>query len=69
MEKVWSSFQLESIPGSLEAAIIEFENSELCQRVLGEHIFNKLIENKRLEWDQYRTHVSVYETDKYLKML
>ena len=60
---------IESLPGSLETAIVEFERSDLCKRVLGDHIFAKLIENKRLEWDEYRVHVSAFESDKYLKML
>ncbi|MCH7879767.1 MAG: glutamine synthetase, partial [candidate division Zixibacteria bacterium] len=60
---------IDAIPGSLETAIVEFERSDFCKRVLGDHIFHKLIDNKRLEWDQYRTHVSAFESDKYLKML
>ncbi len=60
---------IHAIPGSLDSAIVAFENSDFCKRVLGDHIFNKLIDNKRLEWDEYRTHVSQFENDKYLKML
>ena len=57
------------LPGNLHAAIIEAENSELIRGVLGDHIFNKFIENKKIEWDDYRTHVSAYELDKYLPTL
>ena len=60
---------IHAIPGSLESAIVAFENSEFCRKALGDHIFYKLIDNKRLEWDEYRTHVSTFENDKYLKML
>ncbi|MBN4076556.1 type I glutamate--ammonia ligase [Gemmatimonas aurantiaca] len=63
------SRDIDAIPGSLESAIVAFENSDFCRRVLGDHVFNKLIENKRLEWDEYRMHVSDFENDKYLKML
>ncbi|HSG98477.1 MAG TPA: glutamine synthetase family protein [candidate division Zixibacteria bacterium] len=61
--------KIDALPGSLEAAIVEFEHSDFCRKALGDHVFEKLIENKRYEWDQYRTHVSAFEADKYLKML
>lgn len=57
------------LPGNLYAAILEAENSKLVKEVLGEHIFNKFLENKKIEWDNYRTHVSQYELDKYLPRL
>jgi glutamine synthetase len=57
------------LPGNLYAAIIETEGSELVRQVLGEHIFNKFIENKKIEWDHYRTHVSQFEIQKYLPIL
>ena len=57
------------LPGNLYAAILEAEKSKLVREVLGEHIFNKFIENKKIEWDNYRTHVSQYELDRYLARL
>ena len=57
------------LPGNLYAATLETEKSELVREVLGEHIFNKFIENKKIEWDTYRTHVSQFEIDKYLAVL
>lgn len=57
------------LPGNLYAAILEAEKSKLVREVLGEHIFNKFIENKKIEWDSYRTHVSQYELDRYLARL
>jgi len=36
---------------------------------LGDHIFEKFIANKTIEWDNYRLHVSKYEIDKYLPIL
>ena len=57
------------LPGNLYAAIIETENSEMVREVLGEHIFNKFIENKKIEWDHYRTHVSQFELERYLPKL
>ncbi len=57
------------LPGNLYAAIIEAENSPLVKKVLGDHVFNKFIENKKIEWDQYRTHVSQFEIERYLPRL
>ncbi len=57
------------LPGNLFEAIHELEKSELVKDALGEHIFNKFIANKRIEWDRYVTHVSKYEIDKYLPIM
>ncbi len=60
---------IESLPGNLFEAIQEVANSELVRRTLGEHIFNKFIANKKIEWDYYRTHVSGFEIERYLPLL
>lgn len=57
------------LPGNLYAAILLAEKSELVREVLGDHVFNKFIENKKIEWDMYRTHVSQFELDRYLPNL
>jgi glutamine synthetase len=58
-----------SLPGNLFEALQEVEKSELVRETLGEHIFNKFVANKKIEWDRYRTHVSQYEIEKYLPIL
>ena len=58
-----------SLPGSLEEALKETEKSALVRETLGDHIFEKLMENKWMEWDAYRTHVSKFELDRYLPLL
>jgi len=60
---------IESLPGSLAEAVAETEKSELVREALGDHIFEKFIENKKIEWDRYRTHVSQYEIEQYLPIL
>lgn len=57
------------LPGNLYAGILATEKSELVRRILGDHVFNKFIENKKIEWDRYRTHVSQFEIDSYLPKL
>ena len=58
-----------TLPDSLENAIRAAEKSELLKEVLGEHVFQKLIHNKQIEWDQYRVHVTDFEREKYLPLL
>ncbi len=58
-----------SLPGSLGEAINVTEKSDLVRDALGDHIFEKFIENKKLEWDNYRIHVSEYEVKTYLPVL
>ncbi len=60
---------IRNLPGNLFEAIQEMEKSDLVREALGDHIFFKFIENKKIEWDSYRLHVSQYEIDKYLPML
>jgi len=60
---------IESLPGNLYEAIQYTEKSELVREALGDHIFQKFIDNKKIEWDQYRTHVSQFELEKYLPIL
>lgn len=61
--------KIETLPNSLENAIKEFENSKLMRETLGGHVVDKLVENKKIEWDQYRIHVSQFEKKRYLPMI
>ncbi|RJQ39945.1 MAG: glutamine synthetase [Dehalococcoidia bacterium] len=58
-----------TLPASLEEAILLTEKSKLVREALGEHVFNAFIENKKIEWDQYRIQVTEYEIKKYLPLL
>ena len=58
-----------TLPDNLFEALIELEKSDLVKEALGEHIFNKFVENKQIEWDRYRTHVSQYEIEKYMPIM
>jgi glutamine synthetase len=60
---------IESLPGSLNEAIAAMAASELVRSALGPHIFEKFIENKRIEWDAYRSQVHRYEVERYLPVL
>jgi glutamine synthetase len=58
-----------TLPGSLWEAIQLTEKSELVKKALGDHVFDAFIENKKIEWDQYRSQVTEYELKKYLPIL
>ncbi|MCF8052036.1 MAG: glutamine synthetase family protein [Desulfobacterales bacterium] len=60
---------IETLPGNLYEALLEVESSDLVREALGDHTFNKFIENKKIEWDRYRTHVSRYEIEQYLPII
>jgi glutamine synthetase len=68
-EDIRKKHGIQSLPGNLLEALQCTEKSELVREALGDHIFTKFIENKKIEWDQYRVHVSQYELERYLPIL
>ncbi|MFZ1948316.1 MAG: type I glutamate--ammonia ligase [bacterium] len=68
-EKERGRYGIECLPGSLEAAIEATRRSKLVRDTLGGPLFDKLLENKQLEWDTYRTQVTHYELARYLPIL
>lgn len=60
---------IESLPGSLNEAIVAMERSSLVRSALGDHIFEKFITNKKIEWDDYRSQVHRYELERYFAVL
>jgi glutamine synthetase len=60
---------IEQLPESLGEAVELAAASELVLRTLGEHTFNRFVEIKRREWEEYRLDVSQWELDRYLAIL
>jgi len=58
-----------SLPASLLEAIRLTEGSEQVRKALGDHVFKAFIENKKIEWDRYRIHITDYEIARYLPIL
>ena len=58
-----------SLPETLGEAIDELSRSELARKALGPHIFDRYVELKRKEWDEYRVQLTEWEMDRYLKAL
>ncbi len=55
-----------SLPESLSQAILELKKDQVIKEALGEHVFNRFIEAKKIEWDRYRIQVHPWEIDEYL---
>ena len=60
---------LKMLPGSLIEAIEAAESDGFLRGALGDHTFESLIANKRIEWERYRRHVSDFELREYLPVL
>ena len=58
-----------TLPEDLLEAIRLAEGSDLVREALGDHVFTKYIENKKIEWENYRAQVTSYELEKYLSIL
>ena len=59
----------EPLPQSLDEALMAMERSELVAEALGEHIFEWFLRNKRREWQSYKSQVTPFEIDRYLRAL
>lgn len=57
---------IDSLPASLEEAIIELGKDKVIQDALGDHIYHRFVEAKMKEWDNYRLVVHQWEIDQYL---
>ncbi|HZX54000.1 MAG TPA: glutamine synthetase family protein [Ilumatobacteraceae bacterium] len=60
---------IDLLPQSLSDSLRVMEQSSLVHEALGEHIFEWFLRNKRSEWRAYKTHVSAFEHDRYLRVL
>jgi glutamine synthetase len=60
---------IEQLPETLGEAIELTAESELVLRTFGEHIFNRYVEIKRQEWEDYRVQVTQWELDRYMAVL
>ena len=60
---------IESLPGNLWEAVQLTERSELVYKALGDHVFKTFIENKKIEWERYRSQITDYEIARYLPIL
>jgi glutamine synthetase len=57
---------VDRLPQSLAEAIDLMEHSSLVREVLGDHIYEWFLRNKRSEWREYQRVVTQFELDRYL---
>ncbi|MBA2383474.1 MAG: glutamine synthetase [Actinobacteria bacterium] len=58
-----------ALPETLGEAVDALSGSDLMRNALGEHIFERYIELKQKEWDEYRIQLTQWELDRYLGVL
>ena len=63
------SLGIKNLPTSLGEAIALAEESEVLNEALGNHIHSSFIQNKKIEWEDYRSTVTDYEVSRYLPIL
>lgn len=60
------SLGIESLPSTLNEALLELDKDEVVKSALTDHILKNYIEAKREEWEDYRVRVHQWELDRYL---
>ncbi len=61
------SRNIRQLPGTLREALDELRADSVIIEALGEHIFERFVEAKTEEWDEYRMQVSDWEVERYLE--
>jgi glutamine synthetase len=57
---------IEMLPGSLFEALIAFEASSVLQSALGGSLTEAFLKSRMSEWEDFRTHVTDWELNRYL---
>jgi glutamine synthetase len=61
------SRKIRQLPGTLREALDELARDEVIRDALGDHVFERFVEAKTEEWDEYRKQVSTWEVERYLE--
>ncbi|NCU17141.1 type I glutamate--ammonia ligase [Pallidibacillus pasinlerensis] len=57
-----------SLPDTLHFALEELRKDEIIKEALGEHIYTNFVEAKEIEWNIFRSYVTNWEREHYLKL-
>ncbi len=57
-----------TLPYSLWAALQELKSDRVVKEALGQHTYERYVEAKTKEWDEFRLQVTQWEIDKYLEV-
>ena len=63
-----AALKIDTLPDSLAAALKELKADKLVQEALGAHTYEKYVEAKTKEWDEFRVNVTPWELEKYLEI-
>jgi len=55
-----------NLPENLPEALQELKKDRVIQEALGEHVYQRFIEAKQIEWERYRVQVHAWELEEYL---
>ena len=58
-----------TLPGSLWEALLLTKEDDFVRETLGDHLFENFIQNKKMEWNEYKAQVTDYELNRYLHIL
>ncbi|HTS87041.1 MAG TPA: glutamine synthetase family protein [Gemmatimonadales bacterium] len=59
-------FRIDDLPRDLHEALDHLERDRVIRDALGEHIYERYLDAKREEWEEYIGRVSQWEVDRYL---
>ncbi|MGI6711917.1 MAG: type I glutamate--ammonia ligase [Bacillota bacterium] len=65
-DKEKKNLYIKRLPSSLEEALELLKNDPVIKNALGDHAYNRFLEAKQLEWDDYRSKVTAWEIEHYL---
>lgn len=58
--------QIPRLPSNLANAIRALKKDRIVQDALGEHIYSRYVEAKRIEWDEYKVQITPWELKRYI---
>jgi len=64
-----AKYYINKLPASLKEAIDEIARGKIVREIFGDYTWNRYLEAKYSEWDDFRISVTGWEIDRYLKVL
>ncbi len=61
-----NELEIESLPENIKQAVETLMKDEVIKEALGDHVLERFIKAKNMEWDNYKAQVHEWELDNYL---
>ena len=58
--------KIKSLPRNMFTALEEMEKSMVAKIALGDYIYETYLNDKKMEWNEYRTQITDWELKNYL---